>query len=891
MAKLNKRTKVFISYSHQDTKWLQRLSVHLKPLERARQIDIWNDTRIRPGSRWREEIRQAITDTKVAVLLVSADFLASEFIATDELPPLLSAAEKEGAVILPVILSPSRFLQIPSLARFQTVNEPSKPLISMTKNEQETVFVEVSEAIEFSLKLSPATTNIGRRRVLIRRSLLIAAVCALLIATFVTIYWLSYESNEGVLVVQVANPLGQPLTDVVLSTTGDSSTSAATDEAGKTRLRLAPQTKPGDEITLQVVHAPRDVVFISPWNQRVRVHSFEKESQNVAEVVLADRGDRMLLEYPQAAVAMVLKINAANAERMGMEPLTEERRRANLVEAAKAFGFSPEEVDRAIRALSQKTTDPYQLGMVALYAKNYPEATRQLSVSVMERKQRLEEAKGELVKARELFGQTLYEQGLYRQSVSEYREASELRPTDDNLLNKLGVALLGAGEYIEAEQSLQRRLEIIEQAPQSDQFKLAQSLNNLGMVYQAQGRFHEAEPLFKRALSLWEKYFGSDHPDVAIGLNNLGNLYIFLAKYRDAEELHKRALEIREKHLGSEHPDLARSLNNLAFLYQTLARNDEAEILFKKSLEIWQKQPVAEHPDSASSLNNLAMVYEAQGEYVEAETHFKRALEIWTKLLGGDHPNVAKSHNNLAMVYQAQGKVDVAEHQFKEALEISERRLGPEHPEVARILSNLGMLYFYLNRNNEAEPLLVKALPIWEKRVGPEHPDVARTINNLAMVYQAQGRYDEAKPLHNRALAIWEARFGLEHPETATGLNNLGRFFLAQDKYDEAQPFFEKACPIYEKYFKPDHNSVIKCISSLAVIYEAQGRYAEAEPLFKRALPIWETRLSHEYKSVIKIMERYASLLRNTNRVTEAQRLESRARKIHFKMALKNGLL
>lgn len=153
-APLLKRKKVFISYSHQDADWLQRLCVHLKPLERDYGIEIWVDTRIQPGSKWRDEIKKVLATTKVAVLLVSADFLASDFIAADELPPLLNAAEKEGATVLPVILSPSRFTRNPSLNQFQAVNDPSKPLIGMTKSQQEAVLVEVSEAIESSLNQS-----------------------------------------------------------------------------------------------------------------------------------------------------------------------------------------------------------------------------------------------------------------------------------------------------------------------------------------------------------------------------------------------------------------------------------------------------------------------------------------------------------------------------------------------------------------------------------------------------------------------------------------------------------------------------------------------------------------------------------------------------------------
>src|SRR5258707_7345588 len=146
------RDKVFISYSHEDRKWLKRLRVHLRPLERDQNIEIWDDTRITPGDRWRKEIRSAIESTQVAVLLISADFLASDFITTDELPPLLEAAEKDGAVILSIILSPSRFLRAPILSQFQTVNDPAKPLIGLSKLKQEALWLQLAETVETNVQ-------------------------------------------------------------------------------------------------------------------------------------------------------------------------------------------------------------------------------------------------------------------------------------------------------------------------------------------------------------------------------------------------------------------------------------------------------------------------------------------------------------------------------------------------------------------------------------------------------------------------------------------------------------------------------------------------------------------------------------------------------------------
>jgi hypothetical protein len=76
-------------------------------------------------------------DDKKAVLLISPSFLASEFIAENELPPLLHAAEKEGAIILPVIVRPSNF-EDTELANFQAVNSPSGCVAKTTKGRNKT---------------------------------------------------------------------------------------------------------------------------------------------------------------------------------------------------------------------------------------------------------------------------------------------------------------------------------------------------------------------------------------------------------------------------------------------------------------------------------------------------------------------------------------------------------------------------------------------------------------------------------------------------------------------------------------------------------------------------------------------------------------------------------
>jgi hypothetical protein len=82
----------------------------------------------------------------VAVILVSADFMASEFISEYELPQLLSRAEAGGTTILPVNVAPSLFSGS-GLDIFQAINPPTRPLISMTVPEQEETLVRLATTI------------------------------------------------------------------------------------------------------------------------------------------------------------------------------------------------------------------------------------------------------------------------------------------------------------------------------------------------------------------------------------------------------------------------------------------------------------------------------------------------------------------------------------------------------------------------------------------------------------------------------------------------------------------------------------------------------------------------------------------------------------------------
>jgi formylglycine-generating enzyme required for sulfatase activity len=152
MTPLPERDQLFISYSHVDREWVVRLQTMIRPLVRSHGLRLWDDSQIPPGAKWRQEIEAALAAAKVALLLVSSDFLASEFVTNSELPQLLTAAEEGGLRILWVPVRPSLVRRTP-ISAYQALLDPGRPLARMDPVEQEEALVEIALAIEKALEL------------------------------------------------------------------------------------------------------------------------------------------------------------------------------------------------------------------------------------------------------------------------------------------------------------------------------------------------------------------------------------------------------------------------------------------------------------------------------------------------------------------------------------------------------------------------------------------------------------------------------------------------------------------------------------------------------------------------------------------------------------------
>jgi O-acetyl-ADP-ribose deacetylase (regulator of RNase III) len=144
------RDKVFISYAHRDAAWLDQLQTMLKPLVRTSGIAAWDDGSIRAGTKYRDEIAAALQSACVAILLVSPNFLASDFIAENELPRLLAAAQNNELTILCVHVSASLYAET-DLETYQAANDPKRPLDTLSPAEQNQQLVSICQEIKTAL--------------------------------------------------------------------------------------------------------------------------------------------------------------------------------------------------------------------------------------------------------------------------------------------------------------------------------------------------------------------------------------------------------------------------------------------------------------------------------------------------------------------------------------------------------------------------------------------------------------------------------------------------------------------------------------------------------------------------------------------------------------------
>jgi hypothetical protein len=140
--------RIYVSYSHRDRQWVDRLVTYLRAFALD---DIWVDTKVDLGANWGAQTVRALEEAKIAIVLVTPAYLASEYIKDKELPGILKAATEGRLRIIPVMVEHT-FVERTDLWNYQFANPPSEPLSALSRSKQDRVLRNVASTIYDALE-------------------------------------------------------------------------------------------------------------------------------------------------------------------------------------------------------------------------------------------------------------------------------------------------------------------------------------------------------------------------------------------------------------------------------------------------------------------------------------------------------------------------------------------------------------------------------------------------------------------------------------------------------------------------------------------------------------------------------------------------------------------
>jgi len=830
---------IFYSYAEADRVWRDQLATHLSQLRRDEGIEEWHEQQILAGADRAQEIDQAISSAHIVLLLISADFLASDACYDIEMQHALERHRRGEARVIPIIVRPCDWRHSP-LAHLQCLPHDSQPIA--TWSDQDQAFVDIVAGLRSVIQ------NLSLPRASAPRAVLPA------------IWNIPYQRNpffigrEEILThvhtqLQTSQPIALSQQPQAISGLGG---------IGKTQIAVAYAYQFGWEYqavlwvqaesreTLSSSYAALAALLNLPeqntQEHTIMVQAVKRWLQTHSEwLLILDNADELalVLEFlPLAPAGHILLTTRAQAtshlaNRIEVETFSPEQGALFLLRRAGLLARDT--------ALEQAVSDDRELALqIAKALGGLPLALDQAGAY-------LEETGCSLSEYQQLYQQ--YRTDLLRErrglapdhplpvattwSLS-FQRVGEKNPVAADLLRlcaflspdaipeeilTAGTSVLGpslgsvATDAFRRNQAIEtlRAYSLVRRNPKGKtlsihrlvQVVLQDTMENAERRSWAErvilsvnaafprsdyGTWLQCERLLSQAwiaTQFIEQYqiVGKEAERL---LQEMAYYLWDRGRYAEGEPLYQQLLRIREPHLGSEHPKVAWALSGLGDLYWRQGKYTDAERLLLQALQNIEQQLGPEHIQITSILFGLATIYRHQGKDAEAEQLYKREIQIIEQQLGPEHPHLVDPLSNLAILYHNPGKSVEAERLYQRALQISQQHLEPENYYKRGLpLIGLASLYYGQGKHTEAEILYQQTLQIWEQSYGPEHRDVAQPLSGLRRLYLNQGRYTEVESLCQRELRIWDQTAAFD-PNNAAVYLRRGYLYLYLKKREDA---------------------------------------------------------------------------------------------------------
>jgi hypothetical protein len=144
--------EIFISYSHRDEKLRHELETHLSLLRRQGVINAWHDRMVPAGTEWADQIDEHLESAAIILLLISPDFMASDYCYETEMTRAIERHEARQACVIPVILRASDWKSAP-FGKLQALPKDGKPIMSWPDRDE--AFLDVAQGIRTAISGLP----------------------------------------------------------------------------------------------------------------------------------------------------------------------------------------------------------------------------------------------------------------------------------------------------------------------------------------------------------------------------------------------------------------------------------------------------------------------------------------------------------------------------------------------------------------------------------------------------------------------------------------------------------------------------------------------------------------------------------------------------------------
>jgi tetratricopeptide (TPR) repeat protein len=806
--------EVFYSYAHEDEKLRDELVKHLANLRRQGVITEWYDRDISAGKEWEGEIKQHLDSARVILLLISPDFMNSDYSNDVEVKRAMERHEAGDARVIPIILRPVDWEGAP-FSKLQALPTDAKPVTSW--DDPDEAFLSVVKAIRKALEEQPEE---------VRSGLTLPAN----IPRPPNIGFVARRDGDGRDIVERLKEELAPQKNQLIALSGPGGVGKTTLAAEVTRAlsesfgqRIVWTSALGrEDFALSTL---LDEIATQLGHPEIRPLALEPKAEQV-QVLIASAPPLIILDnfetIPEAAQTRCVEFLM---NRASCPALITTRQRIALARNITIPVMSPEEADAFLGLLISQAGDPSAFAQLdrdrIMQASERNPLIMQWVIGQIELAQDAETVLDELAHGVGDAAQRVFDRSFGLEQLGDDGRALLLALSlfAPDASRAALAAVAGFGDDVKRLNEAVKRLAslwLVKSTAAGSRLTVTGLTRELAKArFTNDGGADEYRRRFIAHFVSYAKVHAQPTPEDYDALEvEKGNVLSAMDVAVESRDGHSLMLIMNA--LGKE-PD---GFFDIRGYWDEAAKRGEQAITAAQ----------ANKNESAVAVfaGNIAIIRQRRGEYDEARRAHQKALDSFRRL--GDEQNVAVASHQLAILAQDQGELEEARRLYKESLEIN-KKLGNQSG-IAASLNELGRLARNQGQVIEARQFYKESLEI-NNRLGNQNI-IAVTLLNLAILAQDQGELEEARRLYNESLEI-NKKLG-HQSGIASCLNELGRLAQNQSEVTEARRFYDESLEISKRL--GDQGCIAVSLHNLGRLAEDEGDNTEAARLFREALTI-----------------------------------------------------